>query len=169
MLQQAKNLTNILLQAVKHNSGNIKQPLCQLAESISCSRPIFTASKKQFHTTQCVKSGSPNIQTKTSTSEPDGVRPIEDVPGPKAVPLFGTALPQLNNLGRLYDFMNDQAKKFGGIYKEKLGKYYDIVLSDADIVQTFYQREEKLPHRYAIEPWRYWKEKRGKKLGLFLM
>ncbi len=157
----------ILLQAVKGrcmcNNMLPNTPLGKFAGSLCYKKNILLASSSvnHFHATHSIKS--------SNTSDPERVRPIEDIPGPKAVPVFGTMLPQLKNLGRLYEFMNDQAKKFGGIYREKPGPIYSVILSDANFIQNFYQREEKLPHRAPIEPWKYWKEKRGKKLGIFLM
>ncbi len=169
--------TSHLLQAVKRNSGDVLEK-AHLYRRVSSSyyscRVVFLASAtvsnmrcNHIHTGS--KPGTDAQMATTSTDDAERPRPIGDMPGPRIVPVFGSAIPVWRNVGRLFDFMCEQAKKYGGIYKGKLGPNYTVNVSDANIIQEFYRREEKLPHRYAVEPWKYWKEKRGKKLGIFLM
>ncbi len=125
--------------------------------------------RRCFHVAAWLTSTTPNIGSNTAAEEPDCAKPVEDIPGPKTLPILGTVHHRLKNVGRMFHYLTDQAKVHGGIYREKTGSHYDVVLSHADMIQNFYRRESQFPHRIPIIPWLHWRKKRGKKLGIFLM
>ena len=57
-----------------------------------------------------------------------GFRRIADLPGPKAVPIFGNML-QIESL-RFHQFLENWAREFGTMYKLKMGHKFIMVISD---------------------------------------
>lgn len=65
--------------------------------------------------------------------------PIVDLPGPKAIPFFGTMLPMASNLHRLHDWVVEMAELHGaelGLFRSTApGRPVEIFLTDPDLVQ----------------------------------
>jgi cytochrome P450/nitrite reductase/ring-hydroxylating ferredoxin subunit len=69
----------------------------------------------------------------TGTAAVAARRGIEDLPGPRGLPVLGNALQV--DLGKLHLILEDWAAKYGPAYRFRIGRERTVVISDADLVQ----------------------------------
>ncbi|KAG5315356.1 C12B2 protein, partial [Pseudoatta argentina] len=86
------------------------------------------------------------------------VRPIEDIPGPKALPLIGNLFRFLPYIGEYYNvntltLMRMLHDKYGNIVKfDGLKKQPSIFLFCPELCKSMYQLQGKIPIRISLEP-----------------
>ncbi|XP_011053756.1 PREDICTED: probable cytochrome P450 12b2, mitochondrial [Acromyrmex echinatior] len=86
------------------------------------------------------------------------VRPTEDIPGPKALPLIGNLFRFLPYIGEYYNvntltLMRMLHDKYGNIVKfDGLKKQPSIFLFCPELCKSMYQLQGKIPIRIALEP-----------------
>ncbi len=130
--------------------------------------------KPNIFATECTyRKSFYNESTRRSIANPNAqpledAKSLSDMPGPNHLPYFGYMFTFLKNRGKMQEALDENALKYGPVYLQKFPHMNFVIVSDPDVAREFVHREVKLPSRYAIEPWKYWKEKHSKEFGLLL-
>ncbi|XP_030831852.1 cytochrome P450 27C1 [Strongylocentrotus purpuratus] len=98
----------------------------------------------------------------------DDVKSFKDIPGPKGWPILGTLGTYLSGKGleRIYDHQIDFTKKYGPIWKERLGTLEFVNLAKPDLVEVMYRNDSRYPRRLDMKPWKVYRAHRDESLGV---
>ncbi|KAI8499629.1 hypothetical protein Bbelb_226800 [Branchiostoma belcheri] len=92
-------------------------------------------------TTATFRQQSTRAQTEGSAAYESSARPFEEIPGPKGLPLIGTA----------WDYSPfERTKTYGKIYREKLGPIDFVVISDPKEIEKVFRNEGRYPKRRTL-------------------
>ncbi|CAH0557394.1 unnamed protein product [Brassicogethes aeneus] len=99
------------------------------------------------------------------------VLPFEEIPSPRGLPLVGTTLALLaaGSTPKLHKYVDKRHKKFGSIFKEKIGPIDCVFISDPDEMRSVFAQEGKFPIHILPESWTVYNELHGCSRGLFFM
>ncbi|XP_035690058.1 probable cytochrome P450 49a1 [Branchiostoma floridae] len=114
--------------------------------------------------------------TRAEDSVADGTaaRPFEEIPGPKGLPLIGTAL-DYTPFGRfpiktnLRDSYRERTKTYGSIYREKIGPRELVVISDPKDIQKVYRNEGRYPERPQVDSIKTYREMKKLPAGIVVL
>ncbi|XP_078583909.1 cholesterol side-chain cleavage enzyme, mitochondrial-like [Branchiostoma floridae x Branchiostoma japonicum] len=97
-------------------------------------------------------------------------KPFEAIPGPKGLPLVGTALHAAMGgwMDKFHLHMQNRWRQYGSIYKENLGPQELVCMFDPDDVAAVLRAEGRYPRKYSVDSFYMAREILNVKLGIFL-
>ncbi|XP_048734358.2 1,25-dihydroxyvitamin D(3) 24-hydroxylase, mitochondrial-like [Ostrea edulis] len=93
------------------------------------------------------------------------LKTIDDLPGPRGYPVVGTAPEYFRkaNRGQMHEVQRRFHRKYGSMFKEKLGPVTNVSIADPDIVEELVRKEGKYPLRPPYESWVLYRKFRNQK------
>ncbi|XP_071017798.1 1,25-dihydroxyvitamin D(3) 24-hydroxylase, mitochondrial [Oncorhynchus clarkii lewisi] len=104
-------------------------------------------------------------------SLPSQTQSLYSIPGPTNWPLFGSLIQLLRKGGlqRQHDALIDYHKKFGKIFRMKLGSFESVHIGAPCLLETLYRKESVYPQRLEIKPWKAYRDFRDEAYGLLIL
>ncbi|KAL0977907.1 hypothetical protein UPYG_G00163060 [Umbra pygmaea] len=104
-------------------------------------------------------------------SLPMPTQSLDSIPGPKNWPLFGSLIEVIlkGGLQRQHDALIDYHKKFGKIFRMKLGSFDSVHIGAPCLLEALYRKESAYPERLEIKPWKAYRDFRDEAYGLLLL
>ncbi|KAI8510675.1 hypothetical protein Bbelb_115910 [Branchiostoma belcheri] len=128
-------------------------PSLSVAEALHMKLETVTRLLRPFLTEE-------NLKKVSTRAEPEGsvassARPFEEIPGPKGLPLIGTALDyspfgQFPMKTKLMESFKERTKTYGNIYREKIGPMDLVVISDPKEIERVFRNEGRYPERQPL-------------------
>ncbi|KAM6164304.1 1,25-dihydroxyvitamin D(3) 24-hydroxylase, mitochondrial isoform 2-T2 [Rhynchocyon petersi] len=93
------------------------------------------------------------------------------LPGPTNWPLLGSLLEILwkGGLKRQHNTLVEYHKKYGKIFRMKLGSFDSVHLGSPCLLEALYRTESKHPQRLEIKPWKAYRDYRQEGYGLLIL
>ena len=99
------------------------------------------------------------------------IKPFSPIPGPNRFWGLRGLLGALKNgalSGQLHVYFDEQHKRYGPIYREKIGAMEFVSICDPDDVETLLRHDGKYPRRPELRAWKQYREDNGLQKGLLL-
>ncbi|KAK9528652.1 hypothetical protein VZT92_012803 [Zoarces viviparus] len=98
-------------------------------------------------------------------------RSLDAIPGPTNWPLVGSLIQLLRKggLARQHEALVDYHKKFGKIFRLKLGSFESVHIGAPCLLEALYRTEGNYPQRLEIKPWTAYRDLRGEAYGLLIL
>ncbi|XP_019365314.1 PREDICTED: 1,25-dihydroxyvitamin D(3) 24-hydroxylase, mitochondrial, partial [Gavialis gangeticus] len=98
-------------------------------------------------------------------------RALSALPGPTNWPLMGSLLDVLwkGGLKRQHETLADYHKKFGKIFRMKLGAFDSVHVGAPCLLEALFRKESAYPQRLEIKPWKAYRDYRGEGYGLMIL
>ncbi|XP_045689352.1 1,25-dihydroxyvitamin D(3) 24-hydroxylase, mitochondrial isoform X2 [Phyllostomus hastatus] len=99
------------------------------------------------------------------------VRNAAALPGPTSWPLLGSLLEILwkGGLKKQHDTLAEYHKKYGEIFRMKLGSFDSVHLGSPGLLEALYRTESAYPKRLEIKPWKAYRDYRQEGYGLLIL
>ncbi|KAM9408881.1 1,25-dihydroxyvitamin D(3) 24-hydroxylase, mitochondrial [Pholidichthys leucotaenia] len=96
---------------------------------------------------------------------------LDAIPGPTNWPLVGSLVEMLmkGGLTRQHDALVDYHKKFGKIFRMKLGSFESVHIGAPCLMEALYRKEGSYPQRLEIKPWKAYRDLRDEAYGLLIL
>ncbi|XP_046882254.1 1,25-dihydroxyvitamin D(3) 24-hydroxylase, mitochondrial [Hypomesus transpacificus] len=96
---------------------------------------------------------------------------IDALPGPTRWPLVGSLIELLfrGGLTRQHNALVDYHKKFGKIFRMKLGSFESVHIGAPCLLEALYRKESNYPQRLEIKPWKAYRDMRDEAYGLLIL
>ncbi|KAG9353362.1 hypothetical protein JZ751_017939 [Albula glossodonta] len=96
---------------------------------------------------------------------------LNSIPGPTSWPLVGSLIELLRKGGltRQHEALIDYHKKYGKIFKIKLGSFESVHIGAPCLLEALYRKESLYPQRLEIKPWKAYRDLRNEAYGLLIM
>ncbi|XP_019952077.1 1,25-dihydroxyvitamin D(3) 24-hydroxylase, mitochondrial [Paralichthys olivaceus] len=96
---------------------------------------------------------------------------LDAIPGPMNWPLVGSMVELLlkGGLRRQHEALVDYHKKFGKIFRMKLGSFRSVHIGAPCLLEALYRKEETYPQRLEIKPWKAYRDMRDEAYGLLIL
>lgn len=96
---------------------------------------------------------------------------LNSIPGPTSWPLVGSLieLVRKGGLTRQHDVLIEYHKKYGKIFKIKLGSFESVHIGAPCLLEALYRKESVYPQRLEIKPWKAYRDLRNEAYGLLIM
>ncbi|XP_054906414.1 1,25-dihydroxyvitamin D(3) 24-hydroxylase, mitochondrial [Poeciliopsis prolifica] len=96
---------------------------------------------------------------------------LDAIPGPTNWPLVGSLVELLlkGGLIRQHEALIDYHKKFGKIFRTKLGSFESVHIGAPCLLETLYRKESNYPQRLEIKPWKAYRDLRNEAYGLLIL
>lgn len=96
---------------------------------------------------------------------------LQSIPGPTNWPLFGSLIELLRRGGlkRQHEALIDYHKKFGKIFRMKLGSFESVHIGSPCLLEALYRKESSYPQRLEIKPWKAYRDMRDEAYGLLIL
>ncbi|XP_019496469.1 PREDICTED: 1,25-dihydroxyvitamin D(3) 24-hydroxylase, mitochondrial [Hipposideros armiger] len=93
------------------------------------------------------------------------------LPGPTNWPLLGSLLEILwkGGLKKQHDALAEYHKKYGQIFRMKLGSFDSVHLGSPYLLEALYRTESAYPQRLEIKPWKAYRDYRKEGYGLLIL
>ncbi|KAJ8779031.1 hypothetical protein J1605_012882 [Eschrichtius robustus] len=93
------------------------------------------------------------------------------LPGPTKWPLLGSLLEILwkGGLKKQHDTLAEYHKKYGKIFRMKLGSFDSVHLGSPCLLEALYRTESAYPQRLEIKPWKAYRDYREEGYGLLIL
>ncbi|XP_006881711.1 PREDICTED: 1,25-dihydroxyvitamin D(3) 24-hydroxylase, mitochondrial-like isoform X2 [Elephantulus edwardii] len=93
------------------------------------------------------------------------------LPGPTNWPLVGSLLEILwkGGLKKQHDTLAEYHKKYGKIFRMKLGAFDSVHLGSPCLLEALYRTESAHPQRLEIKPWKAYRDYRQEGYGLLIL
>ncbi|XP_038659047.1 1,25-dihydroxyvitamin D(3) 24-hydroxylase, mitochondrial isoform X1 [Scyliorhinus canicula] len=93
------------------------------------------------------------------------------IPGPTNWPLLGSLLEIIRKGGlqKQHKTLVEFHKKFGKIFKMKLGPFECVHIGAPCLLEALYRKESNYPQRLEIKPWKAYRDYRGEAYGLLIL
>ncbi|XP_020032377.2 1,25-dihydroxyvitamin D(3) 24-hydroxylase, mitochondrial [Castor canadensis] len=93
------------------------------------------------------------------------------LPGPTKWPLLGSLLDILwkGGLKKQHDTLAEYHKKYGKIFRMKLGSFDSVHLGSPRLLEALYRTESAYPQRLEIKPWKAYRDYRKESYGLLIL
>ncbi|XP_072370807.1 1,25-dihydroxyvitamin D(3) 24-hydroxylase, mitochondrial isoform X2 [Scyliorhinus torazame] len=93
------------------------------------------------------------------------------IPGPTNWPLLGSLLEIIRKGGlqKQHKTLVEFHKKFGKIFKMKLGPFESVHIGAPCLLEALYRKESNYPQRLEIKPWKAYRDYRGEAYGLLIL
>ncbi|XP_064639769.1 sterol 26-hydroxylase, mitochondrial-like [Lineus longissimus] len=104
-----------------------------------------------------------------NTRVPSHNQPIKDftdIPGPKGLPILGSALDFM--VSTRHKILERNRAQYGPIFREKVGPMQSVNLCDPQDVREMYRKEGSFPHRLEVPPWKLYRELKGLPFGIVM-
>ncbi|XP_057702899.1 1,25-dihydroxyvitamin D(3) 24-hydroxylase, mitochondrial isoform X2 [Corythoichthys intestinalis] len=100
-----------------------------------------------------------------------GAHSLEAIPGPTNWPLVGSLVELLRKGGltRQHEALVDYHKRFGKIFRMKLGSFESVHIGAPCLLEALYRKEGAHPQRLEIKPWKAYRDMRDEAYGLLLL
>uniref|UniRef100_A0A8C9YQZ7 Cytochrome P450, family 24, subfamily A, polypeptide 1 n=1 Tax=Sander lucioperca TaxID=283035 RepID=A0A8C9YQZ7_SANLU len=98
-------------------------------------------------------------------------RSLDAIPGPTNWPLVGSLVQLLRKGGltRQHEALVDYHKKFGKIFRLKLGSFESVHIGAPCLLEALYRKEGNYPQRLEIKPWTAYRDMRDEAYGLLIL
>uniref|UniRef100_G3NPQ7 Cytochrome P450, family 24, subfamily A, polypeptide 1 n=1 Tax=Gasterosteus aculeatus aculeatus TaxID=481459 RepID=G3NPQ7_GASAC len=98
-------------------------------------------------------------------------RSLDAIPGPTNWPLVGSLFQLLRKGGltRQHEALVDYHKKFGKIFRMKLGSFESVHIGAPCLLEALYRKEGNYPQRLEIKPWTAYRDMRDEAYGLLIL
>lgn len=108
--------------------------------------------------------------TSASSKSDSHLRPYQEIPGPRGLPLIGTMLDHRDPF-RMHKVVARRVREYGMLYKEKMGPGApEIVFAcNPDDVETVFRASGKYPRRISFDAARYSRERLDKPFSLSIL
>ncbi|XP_058706591.1 1,25-dihydroxyvitamin D(3) 24-hydroxylase, mitochondrial [Poecile atricapillus] len=106
-----------------------------------------------------------------AASSLSALRPAETLPGPPSWPLMGS-LPDVlwkGGLKRQHETLAQYHRRFGKIFRMKLGAFDSVHIAAPCLLEALYRRESACPQRLEIKPWKAYRDYRDEGYGLLIL
>ncbi|XP_045836144.1 1,25-dihydroxyvitamin D(3) 24-hydroxylase, mitochondrial isoform X2 [Meles meles] len=103
--------------------------------------------------------------------EPGEAQDAAALPGPTNWPLLGS-LPEIlwkGGLKKQHDTLAEYHKKYGKIFRMKLGSFDSVHLGSPCLLEALYRTESAYPQRLEIKPWKAYRDYRKEGYGLLIL
>nr|XP_020441368.1 1,25-dihydroxyvitamin D(3) 24-hydroxylase, mitochondrial [Monopterus albus] len=102
---------------------------------------------------------------------PHRARSLDAIPGPTNWPLLGSLVELLRRGGltRQHEALVDYHKKFGKIFRMKLGSFESVHIGAPCLLEALYRKEGSYPQRLEIKPWKAYRDMRNEAYGLLIL
>ncbi|XP_019631487.1 PREDICTED: cytochrome P450 10-like [Branchiostoma belcheri] len=132
---------------------------------------IISVAPRTTTTTATVRSQSTGEEPEGSVAYESSARPFEEIPGPKGLPLIGTALDyspfgQFPIKTKLMESFKERTKTYGNIYREKIGPMDLVVISDPKEIERVFRNEGRYPERRPLVSVQIYREAKKLPAGL---
>uniref|UniRef100_A0A672JMA2 Cytochrome P450, family 24, subfamily A, polypeptide 1 n=1 Tax=Salarias fasciatus TaxID=181472 RepID=A0A672JMA2_SALFA len=96
---------------------------------------------------------------------------LDAIPGPTNWPLVGSLVELLRKGGltRQHEALVDYHKKFGKIFRLKLGSFESVHIGAPCLLEALYRKEGNYPQRLEIKPWKAYRDLRDEAYGLLIL
>uniref|UniRef100_A0AAX7U2Y9 Cytochrome P450, family 24, subfamily A, polypeptide 1 n=1 Tax=Astatotilapia calliptera TaxID=8154 RepID=A0AAX7U2Y9_ASTCA len=96
---------------------------------------------------------------------------LDEIPGPTNWPLVGSLFELLRKGGltRQHEALVDYHKKFGKIFRMKLGSFESVHIGAPCLLEALYRKEANYPQRLEIKPWKAYRDLRDEAYGLLIL
>uniref|UniRef100_A0A668ALS3 Cytochrome P450, family 24, subfamily A, polypeptide 1 n=1 Tax=Myripristis murdjan TaxID=586833 RepID=A0A668ALS3_9TELE len=96
---------------------------------------------------------------------------LDAIPGPTNWPLVGSLVELLRKGGltRQHEALVDYHKKFGKIFRMKLGSFESVHIGAPCLLEALYRKEGSYPQRLEIKPWKAYRDLRNEAYGLLIL
>ncbi|XP_075997144.1 1,25-dihydroxyvitamin D(3) 24-hydroxylase, mitochondrial [Genypterus blacodes] len=96
---------------------------------------------------------------------------LRSIPGPTNWPLVGSLVELLckGGLTRQHEALVDYHKKFGKIFRMKLGSFESVHIGAPCLLEALYRKESNYPQRLEIKPWKAYRDLRDEAYGLLIL
>ncbi|XP_038552125.1 1,25-dihydroxyvitamin D(3) 24-hydroxylase, mitochondrial [Micropterus salmoides] len=96
---------------------------------------------------------------------------LDAIPGPTNWPLVGSLVELLRKGGltRQHEALVDYHKKFGKIFRLKLGSFESVHIGAPCLLEALYRKEGNYPQRLEIKPWTAYRDMRDEAYGLLIL
>uniref|UniRef100_A0AAQ5ZB11 Cytochrome P450, family 24, subfamily A, polypeptide 1 n=1 Tax=Amphiprion ocellaris TaxID=80972 RepID=A0AAQ5ZB11_AMPOC len=96
---------------------------------------------------------------------------LDAMPGPTNFPVFGSLVELLRKGGlrRQHEALIDYHKKFGKIFRMKLGSFESVHIGAPCLLEALYRKEGNYPQRLEIKPWKAYRDLRDEAYGLLIL
>ncbi|XP_005990636.1 1,25-dihydroxyvitamin D(3) 24-hydroxylase, mitochondrial [Latimeria chalumnae] len=96
---------------------------------------------------------------------------ISTIPGPTSWPIVGSLLDIIRKGGlkRQHEALVDYHKKFGKIFKMKLGSFESVHIGSPCLLEALFRKESNYPQRLEIKPWKAYRDYRDEAYGLLIL
>ena len=105
----------------------------------------------------------------TQTVEDVPAKSLNEIPGPKGLPLIGTLIDYVRDQGytRMHVMQQLRVQQYGEIYREKILNHETVTISNPDDVEFLFRNEGKYPVREPEFPlWTKYKEEKNQGHGV---
>ncbi|XP_075881114.1 1,25-dihydroxyvitamin D(3) 24-hydroxylase, mitochondrial [Nelusetta ayraudi] len=96
---------------------------------------------------------------------------LDNIPGPTNWPVVGSLFELLRKGGltRQHEALVDYHKKFGKIFRLKLGSFESVHIGAPCLLEALYRKESCYPQRLEIKPWTAYRDMRDEAYGLLIL
>lgn len=96
---------------------------------------------------------------------------LDSIPGPTNWPLFGSLIEVIRKGGlkRQHETLIHFHKKFGKIFRMKLGSFESVHIGSPCLLEALYRKEGSYPERLEIKPWKAYRDMRDEAYGLLIL
>ncbi|XP_041112380.1 1,25-dihydroxyvitamin D(3) 24-hydroxylase, mitochondrial-like [Polyodon spathula] len=96
---------------------------------------------------------------------------VTSIPGPTSWPVVGSLLELLlkGGLKRQHEALVHYHKKFGKIFKMKLGSFESVHIGAPCLLEALFRKESNCPQRLEIKPWKAYRDYRDEAYGLMIL
>ncbi|XP_078092560.1 1,25-dihydroxyvitamin D(3) 24-hydroxylase, mitochondrial isoform X1 [Mustelus asterias] len=93
------------------------------------------------------------------------------IPGPTSWPVLGSLLEIIRRGGlqKQHKTLVEFHKKFGKIFKMKLGTFESVHIGAPCLLEALYRKESNYPQRLEIKPWKAYRDYRDEAYGLLIL
>ncbi|XP_053492918.1 1,25-dihydroxyvitamin D(3) 24-hydroxylase, mitochondrial [Ictalurus furcatus] len=96
---------------------------------------------------------------------------FQSIPGPTNWPLLGNLFDILRRggLAKQHQTVMDYHKKFGKIFRMKMGSFESVNIGAPCLLEALYRKEGNYPQRLEIKPWKAYRDLRDEAYGLLIL
>ncbi|XP_028301548.1 1,25-dihydroxyvitamin D(3) 24-hydroxylase, mitochondrial [Gouania willdenowi] len=96
---------------------------------------------------------------------------LDSIPGPTNWPLVGSLVQLLRKGGltRQHEALVEYHKRFGKIFRMKLGTFESVHIGAPCLLEALYREEGIYPQRLEIKPWKAYRDMRDEAYGLLIL
>ena len=133
-------------------------------------RRVFGIRRSITHS--LVKHAVRQTERQAATSTQSDSQPFSSIPGPTGFPYIGNLLGAYRGgamSNKMHSYICEQHRKYGPIFKEKLGPGYSAVFLTAPTdIEAVVRHEGKYPDRPKMAPWVEYRKQSGQPMGIVL-